>query len=341
MYDNTEPLADKKLQWMVADHLGTPRMVIDKTGSLSGIKRHDYLPFGEEIGANVGIRSAGNGYTADQIKQKFTGKERDSETGLDYLDARYLSTLQGRFTSVDPKLESGRTINPSSWNRYVYVWNNPLIAVDPKGEEGIIVSGQPGDHKRRDHFLENGLNKAKKVKNESKKGEKVTWFIYNGGSSKYGYTQDQIKPFKEKAEKLGINVQVVSEQQKIVDYVNEKTGGTSRSNDLVTSFTYVGHALAGDLNIGYGDWMDELDFEEFKPEVFSKDSVADVVAACNTAVGAVFEKSVAEQLADIVGGKVRASNVTVYFSGGVVSDEKLVEKYKGKIVEIKGRGGKK
>lgn len=96
VYDNTEPLADKKLQWMVADHLGTPRMVIDKTGSLSGIKRHDYLPFGEEIGANVGIRSAGNGYTADQIKQKFTGKRRDDETNLDFFEARYFFKHSGK-----------------------------------------------------------------------------------------------------------------------------------------------------------------------------------------------------------------------------------------------------
>lgn len=35
------------VNWLVSDHLGTPRMVVDQTGSLSGIKRHDYLPFGE------------------------------------------------------------------------------------------------------------------------------------------------------------------------------------------------------------------------------------------------------------------------------------------------------
>ena len=37
------------VQWLVTDHLGTPRIVIDLSGSLEGIKRHDYLPFGEEI----------------------------------------------------------------------------------------------------------------------------------------------------------------------------------------------------------------------------------------------------------------------------------------------------
>ena len=96
VYDASEA-ANKQLQWLVADHLGTPRMVIDKTGSLSGMKRHDYLPFGEETGANVGIRSATTGYTADQIKQKFTSYERDSESSLDFAQARYFAYNPGRF----------------------------------------------------------------------------------------------------------------------------------------------------------------------------------------------------------------------------------------------------
>ena len=133
VYDNTEPLADKKLQWMVADHLGTPRMVIDKTGSLSGIKRHDYLPFGEEIGANVGIRSTGNGYTADQIKQKFTGHQRDVETNLDFMQARYFSNVSGRFTSPDKLFVDQDRYEPQSWNLYRYAANNPMRYSDPTG----------------------------------------------------------------------------------------------------------------------------------------------------------------------------------------------------------------
>lgn len=56
-------------------------MVVDKSGSLAGIKRHDYLPFGEELGAGVGGKSPAQGYTAsDNVRQKFTGKKRDGET---------------------------------------------------------------------------------------------------------------------------------------------------------------------------------------------------------------------------------------------------------------------
>jgi RHS repeat-associated protein len=76
-------------------------MVADKSGSLSGIHRQDYLPFGEEMFAGTGGRSTGQGYVNDAVRQKFTQKERDNETGLDYFLARYYSSIQGRFTSPD------------------------------------------------------------------------------------------------------------------------------------------------------------------------------------------------------------------------------------------------
>ena len=120
------------IQWLVTDHLGSPRMVVDQTGSLGGIKRHDYAPFGEEL--TGGIRSTGAyGYVGSNVRQKFAASERDAETGLDMMGARYCSSVQGRFISVDPLLASGEQINPQSWNRYSYVWNNPLILIDPTG----------------------------------------------------------------------------------------------------------------------------------------------------------------------------------------------------------------
>jgi hypothetical protein len=64
-------------------------MVFDKSGSLAHVKRHDYLPFGEEPVSGQGVRSTALGYTGDAIRQKFTSKERDIETRLDYFLARY------------------------------------------------------------------------------------------------------------------------------------------------------------------------------------------------------------------------------------------------------------
>lgn len=121
------------VQWLVADQLGMPRMIFDQTGSLGNVKRHDYLPFGEELYAPTGGRTTAQGYTLDALRQQFTSYERDKETGLDYARARYYASIGGRFTSPDPLLSSGLPVQPQSWNRYAYCVNNPLIYNDPNG----------------------------------------------------------------------------------------------------------------------------------------------------------------------------------------------------------------
>ena len=73
---------------------------------------------------------------------EFTGKERDSETGLDYFGARYFSSAQGRFTSPDwsttPQPVPYANLNdPQTLNLYSYVRNNPLSNVDADGHCGI------------------------------------------------------------------------------------------------------------------------------------------------------------------------------------------------------------
>jgi RHS repeat-associated protein len=121
-----------KVQWLVPDHLGTPRIIIDQTGNLANVKRHDYLPFGEELFAGTGGRTVWQGYTGgDGVRQQFTAKERDTETGLDYFLARYYSATQGRFTSADTF--GGSSSNPQTLNLYAYTNGNPLRFVDPTG----------------------------------------------------------------------------------------------------------------------------------------------------------------------------------------------------------------
>jgi len=71
-----------------------------------------------------------------------TGKERDSETGLDFFGARYFSGAQGRFTSADEPLGDQYPSDPQSWNLYGYVRNNPLKSVDPSGLDCVTTSDQ-------------------------------------------------------------------------------------------------------------------------------------------------------------------------------------------------------
>jgi len=77
---------------------------------------------------------------SESPRQRFTGKERDTESGLDYFGARYMSSAQGRFTSPDPTfLNIRKVFNPQRWNLYGYSVNNPFKFVDPDGNEAIAV----------------------------------------------------------------------------------------------------------------------------------------------------------------------------------------------------------
>lgn len=62
-----------------------------------------------------------------------SGKERDSESGLDYFGARYYSSNIGRFMSPDQSNWGVDFYNPQTWNHYSYVGNNPLSNTDPNG----------------------------------------------------------------------------------------------------------------------------------------------------------------------------------------------------------------
>jgi RHS repeat-associated protein len=130
-----------------ADHLGSSRVVTNATGTI--LDDSDFYPFGGEravasgagssAGTPQGVRhpfggervvAAGSGNT-----YKFTGKERDSESGLDYFGARYYTSTLGKFVTPDPLMARAHVSNPQTWNRYSYTLNKPLRFVAPDGLE--------------------------------------------------------------------------------------------------------------------------------------------------------------------------------------------------------------
>jgi RHS repeat-associated protein len=105
--------------YRITDHLGTPRVVLDTGGAI--ISRHDYDPFGTPLPLAVG-------------RHRFTGSERDIESGLSELGVRIYQSETGRFLSVDPHWEEYRATTP-----YHYCRNNPLSRIDPTGKWDIEV----------------------------------------------------------------------------------------------------------------------------------------------------------------------------------------------------------
>jgi RHS repeat-associated protein len=166
-------------QWLVTDQVGTPRMVLDKSGALSEVKRHDYYPFGEEIFAPQGGRTVQQGYANDNVKRKFTSYERDDETGLDFAQARYYDSELGRFITPDPLLSSAHTGSPQSWNRYSYVMNQPLNRVDPSGlyEWSEELGGSATDAELRANQCAAAQCTADEVKAGKRSQQEVTKII--------------------------------------------------------------------------------------------------------------------------------------------------------------------
>lgn len=90
--------------------------------------RQKHTPFGEEL----------NAVAANKDEIGFTGHIKDSDTGLNYMQARYYDPVIGRFYSNDPV---GFTpSNPMMFNRYAYFYNNPYNYTDPDGRIGKLIN---------------------------------------------------------------------------------------------------------------------------------------------------------------------------------------------------------
>jgi RHS repeat-associated protein len=149
--DGSQTMEERKKQYYYhSDHLGSAQLISNWKGE--EYERMEYTPYGELWIERAGIE--------DQIDipYRFTGKERDSETGLYYYGARYLDSKAGRWLSTDPALGEyipeapideearkrngnlpgmGGIYNTVNSHLYHYAGNNPLKYTDPDGKTTI------------------------------------------------------------------------------------------------------------------------------------------------------------------------------------------------------------
>jgi RHS repeat-associated protein len=119
--------------YFLRDHLGSTIGLTDAAGNVA--ERMSYEPYGESPGSSL-------------TRYGFTGRERDSATGLLYMRARWYDPQMGRFISQDPIGMRG------GLNVYAYALNNPLSLIDPFGlsfssfmsgfARGFVVGGITG-----------------------------------------------------------------------------------------------------------------------------------------------------------------------------------------------------
>ena len=106
--------------YYLKDHLGSIRVVVDTVGEI--VSYSDYDPWGMILNG----RSSNYGFADD--KYKFTGKERDSETGYFHFGARAYDGRIGRWNVIDPLFEKYPNVSP-----YNYSLNNPTRFIDTDG----------------------------------------------------------------------------------------------------------------------------------------------------------------------------------------------------------------
>src|SRR5205807_1126952 len=99
--------ASSTIFYYFADHLGTSRVIVQE-GQATACYDADFYPFGgERVVTNICPQN-----------YKFTAKERDPESSLDYFGARYYSSAMGRFTSSDSLSDSNHPGTPFSSAHY-------------------------------------------------------------------------------------------------------------------------------------------------------------------------------------------------------------------------------
>ncbi len=116
----TDDVAQKKIHYQLSNHLGSSSLELDETGNI--ISYEEYFPFGGTAFI------AGDNVREIALKEyRYSGKERDDNTGFYYYGYRYYAPWMGRWLSTDP-------IGPEdSLNLYQFVSNNPVNLVDPNG----------------------------------------------------------------------------------------------------------------------------------------------------------------------------------------------------------------
>jgi RHS repeat-associated protein len=242
-----------------------------------------------------GMNMPGRSYNAgSEYRYGLNGKERDNEikgegNSLDFGDRMYDPRL-GRWNKVDIKQEKYPGYSP-----YHFGYDNPIITIDPNGEENIVVIGNQSNAKgtvepysdfkngkkeqgyrygeNRRHFLERGLNEALALKkNKTDNNEGTTIIVYKGT-----YTEAEIKHYQEKATKAGINFLVAENNTQIVNYINDKEFesnadwwfGDERGSDKITDFTYVGHGSPDKMWTGHAYDESYFDTKNFEIDEFS------------------------------------------------------------------------
>lgn len=294
-------------RYQLANHLGSAIIETDEGANV--ISYEEFHPYG-----TTSYQAMDSNIKALAKRYRYTGQERDEESGLEYHGARYYLAWLGRWLSAD------RIGTADGLNIYAYVSNNPIRYKDPEGTEKIVVIGG-GDIEQKDRFkfFNVGLKKIieydTEIQASSNKDEKITVLItdINVTQGMRDELKKQLKPYKGRVE-----VKYITTGSEITNYLNSKdTAGTKfseeRKKDKISDIYFTGHGYRPDVSSqqhgtysayepGHGtagEAMDETDLSKrpvhnktawgaddvgkLNADIFTRDALFDLRGICNAA----------------------------------------------------------
>lgn len=293
-------------RYQLANHLGSS--IIETDHAANVISYEEYHPYG-----TTSYQAMDSNIKAAAKRYRYTGQERDEESGLEYHGARYYLAWLGRWLSTD------RIGTADGLNIYAYVSNNPVKFKDPDGEEKIVVIGG-GDIENKDRFkfynvgLKKVLDYDKVIQASGNKNEKITVLI-----SDINVTQGMRDELKKQLKPLGnrVVVKYVSTGTEITNYLNSKdttktTFTDARKQDKISDIYFTGHGYRPDASSqqrgtysayepGHGTANEDMmadpatrpehnktawgadDVGKLNADIFTKDALFDLSGICNAA----------------------------------------------------------
>jgi RHS repeat-associated protein len=159
---------------------------------------------------------------------KFTGKERDSESGLDNFGARYNSSQFGRFMTPDSPSYSNHK-NPQSWNLYAYSLNNPVTFRDADGHKIDCANNVQQCQQDAANSTGNAQAAARVTTETTKHG----WWIFKWSETSIKITGDinSFRALSPNASKLADLV--TSDKTITVNYSDAKPGTWTENGEVL------------------------------------------------------------------------------------------------------------
>ena len=151
-----------------SDHLGSAAYLTNDNAIITQVL--NYLAYGEDW---VDIQN----YQATNYpllgKYTYNGKEKDYESGFHYYGSRYYSSELSIWSSTDPMADQYPNLSP-----YNYCANNPVMLVDPDGEEIVISKNANKEQKEAFYLFAKTKEGIKELKKYAKAGQVIAGYTY-------------------------------------------------------------------------------------------------------------------------------------------------------------------